>query len=613
MKSLTQKIKNLIGLNHLSSLRLFLGNALAVFSVVLLLFSALIFYVYKPEYGLSLRVMLLAVTMILLYALTWAAVIRQKLVKYYLFTLLFPIAAIAVELVYRRNMRVDYVGCQFYWYLGGISALTAMTMLLMFAGSRRLFRWVSPVMNLLVLILYLYLSLALTYFLFTGVPYDAMTVIGIMQSDTKEAYNYFFNELPWRWMLLFFGVLTTVLCWLAFYVSRVTGEHVRGGKRLPVLLLVLLIGVFSVERLTARSTLWEPILINTARTPYLYWEELFRYQQMRDSRLAFIRGKLAQNSQMTGDDGVFVLLIGESANRKFMSDYGYNKPTTPRQKKLRRDPLAVVFDQAYSCHVITIQVLSMLLTDLNQYDGRKPALTGSVSLIDIANYAGYRTRWFSNQEKVDKFTSAISAIAAGASGECFMCDRQTPQKRVFSDAEMFDALDGKFQSRELIVFHLFGSHTPYGAKVPAAFSFPDGFNSYEKSIYYTDFVVSEATDKLLANGADVVIYVSDHSEDVARGRMHDPRPEKFTIAMTEIPMWIRLSPRYAQKNPEIVAALHRVSQKPFTNDLIFNLMLAMMKINNEFTPARYNLLSDEYCLSPQSLRTLWGERAIFEQ
>ncbi len=613
MKHRPQNIKDIVRLIDLKCYSQFLAIALKVFLVVLLLFIAQLIYVPKREQAVSLRIMSLTVTMIALYALTWSVIIRQQLVKCYLFALLFPIAAIAVELMYKRTMRIDYVSCQFYWYLGGTSALVALTMLLMSSGSRRLLRWVPLAMNLLLFGAYLYLAVVLTYFLFTGIPFDAMTMVGIMQTDAKEAYHYFFYELPGGKMLLFFGALLAVLCWLAFHVFQIARKQTMAGeKRFPLLLLALLAGVACTERLTARSPLFEPILIAVARTPYLYSKELFNYQQTRDSRLAYISKTLAQNSPMNGDDGVFVLMIGESANRNFMSDYGYSKPTTPRQATLRTDPLAVVFDQVYSCHVITVQVLSLMLTDLNQYDGRKLSLTDSVSLIDIANYAGYRTRWFSNHEKVGKFTSAVSAIAAAASEKCFMENLRTPKKSVFSDAEMFDQLELKFQPRELIIFHLFGSHTPYGIKIPADFSCPDGFSSYEKSIYYTDYAVSEMVDKLLANGADVVLFVSDHSEDVAQGRMHDPRPDKFTIAMTEIPMWIRVSSRYAQRNPEVMAALQRVSQKPFTNDLIFNLMLAMMKINNEFTPACYNVLSDDYCLEPQLLRTLGGERLIFE-
>jgi len=144
---------------------------------------------------------------------------------------------------------------------------------------------------------------------------------------------------------------------------------------------------------------------------------------------------------------------------------------------------------------------------------------------------------------------------------------------------------------------------------------PDNFkegselSSYDRSLRYNDYVMELLFRELTKRRINVLVYLSDHSDAVSTGKGHDPRPGIYTREMTEISMWIYLSDSYRNKHPELVAALEKAKDKVFPNDLLFNLML-MMGILNRFNEPRFDLLNDEYCISPKNARTLYGSSPL---
>ena len=55
----------------------------------------------------------------------------------------------------------------------------------------------------------------------------------------------------------------------------------------------------------------------------------------------------------------------------------------------------LLFDHAFSCHTHTVPVLTYALTAKNQYNNQ--LLENAVSIIEMAQSAGYKTVWLSNQ------------------------------------------------------------------------------------------------------------------------------------------------------------------------------------------------------------------------
>lgn len=80
------------------------------------------------------------------------------------------------------------------------------------------------------------------------------------------------------------------------------------------------------------------------------------------------RMDLLKDSVSSNDDGVFVLVIGESENKNFMSVYGYQKPTTPYLNRLKNSKNAIFFSEAHSNYVNTVPALVYALSAKNQYE-----------------------------------------------------------------------------------------------------------------------------------------------------------------------------------------------------------------------------------------------------
>ena len=65
---------------------------------------------------------------------------------------------------------------------------------------------------------------------------------------------------------------------------------------------------------------------------------------------------------------------------------------------MKSNPDFTLFTNAYSCVWYTVPVLEHALTESNFYND-KP-FNESISIIDMAKKAGYKTYWFSNQGSV---------------------------------------------------------------------------------------------------------------------------------------------------------------------------------------------------------------------
>ena len=157
--------------------------------------------------------------------------------------------------------------------------------------------------------------------------------------------------------------------------------------------------------------------------------------------------------EKSGDDGIYVLIIGESHSRRHSSAYGYETDTTPFLRRAAAAPDGVLMKEGYSCHVQTMQVL----------------------------YPHGR------------FDSPVAALASGArqgiwlnTMEDFILWRARPDGALLE--RLPELLQGK---RKLVVVHLMGSHGPYFRRYPEKFRPELEWYPYDKSILYTDTLLEK--------------------------------------------------------------------------------------------------------------------------
>ena len=346
--------------------------------------------------------------------------------------------------------------------------------------------------------------------------------------------------------------------------------------------------------------------------------------------------------------GTVILVIGESASRDYMQAYNPEFPfdnTTWLSSKLEKvsapaqipDDVKInpdyeitaentpnmtpapgkfiIFKNAYASWTQTVPVLQRALTEQSQYNDKE--FYDSVSIIDVARKAGYKTYWFSNQGRYGEFDSAITLVAKTADVSEWTDD-------AFDFSELEDEILLKFFERvdpnenNFIVFHLMGSHIYYNSRYPRRFKkwvTKDGTGmmlaapSYYNSILYTDFVLSKIFDYAAQNlNLQVMIYFSDHGEDLEISH----NPDMFRFEMLRIPLFIYVSPEYEKIFPDRVTTLEKNRKNHFTNDLIYDTFCGLINAPSNRCDAEQDFSSAEYKFNRETLTTMLGQHKLTE-
>lgn len=483
--------------------------------------------------------------------------------------------------------------------------------------------WIlSSLRIILFLFVFLFPLLLIGNRVLSGSGIDKDALIAIRQTDISEAYHFFFEINNGALLLVWLAVCLAVFGYIVFFVFPTRKSFIDGHKKTCIkkavfyCMLSLLPYVFLG---------WFGHLF--IRGPYCYQilsfikdynKSLEQFYSLQEKRSKGLRERLMTDKDQHSFNGKYVLVIGESLNRNRMGCYGFSKETTPFQSEARNNDNFVFFNKAFSCHVHTQRVVPLLLTDLNQYNGKSIDLMEATSIIDIAKAYGFHTAWISGQERISVFNSVISAIAEEADQIVFQ-----QGKRPFRDQESVKVLDSVLaedQDRSFVVVHLYGNHFPYYMAYPSDLQFDelavsphDKITQYDASVFYNDQIISQMFEVVKKNDVDVMIYVSDHSEVMSfRGAGHDTW--NYVQEMAEIPWWIYMSDQYKKEHPDIVRQLQNAMDEVVTNDLVFNLLLRLMGFNNSFVDETLLPGSDNYRIDEHSARTLYGKRElVFEK
>ena len=448
-------------------------------------------------------------------------------------------------------------------------------------------------------LLYLLPLTILAHHLASGRKFTYDSIQAVYQTDTAEALHYAFTD-PTCLVLIAAVIAAAAGLW---FLNRL-GENTpaprafRIGSIVPVLALLPWVW----QELAGREALNRTKVLFTDSLGY--FEVIESYAAGHGERRAEVARRVEQSS---GDDGIYVLILGEAHSRRHSSAYGYPLETTPFLKTAAGAPDCILVKNAYSCHVQTMQVLTMLLTARNQYDPREEAVWPS--LFDVANYCAFETAFLSNQYPHGRFDSPVTALASEAKKnvwlntmEDFLLWRARP------DGALLEKLPEALRSkRGLVVLHLMGSHGPYFKRYPEEFGRDLEMVPYDKSIRYTDFLLGKMVELFRANPrVRAALYLSDHSEIPGIGHAAD----LFEPEMAEIPMFLYLSGALRSERPELEQTLRNNAEKPFTNDLVFELMLDLMGIRHNFGTPELRFASQEYNLTLEKARTLWGTQPL---
>lgn len=429
-------------------------------------------------------------------------------------------------------------------------------------------------------------------------------------NNMSEITSFFDNYLDF--MSLFTAFL---LILLGFLVNRYAGkiaDFLQKHSKLAVVGLAVLLatsfwGVGKVGGLSGSA----PMIRGIYSVSYVY-----KIQQ----KLAEMTADKTNRVELLSDEGnldYLIFIIGESASRHFMGCYGYDVDTTPYSDELVNSKNMYVFTDTISPRSSTALVMPILLSfrdslgkelDINKYD----------PLTDVFNKANYQTYWLSNHEKITKDLSYATFVSSRCNEMVFtsksagnvehytaLCTEDGAMLPYFDD--FLEQNKGKGQ-RSLYVFHFMGSHIRYRDRYPKEFARfgadavkgdwikPNQrplVGEYLNTILYTDYVINEIIQRVKDKNA-VLVYASDHAEEMWQGGFQGHGPSDVSKYMVEIPMQIWLSDSFKAKNPEIAQQVASATNKSFMTDDLVHVLLDLAKIKTkQYDPTR-SVINEAY-------------------
>lgn len=297
------------------------------------------------------------------------------------------------------------------------------------------------------------------------------------------------------------------------------------------------------------------------------------------------------NSNFKEQKQNYILVIGESVDRKHMQIYGYERETTPCFKSLEEE--LFIFKNVKTAHVFTsVAVKSMLRLKNNSKD--------EFFLIHFFQDAGFKTFWLSNQEQMHPFDNTLNRLGSLCNKSVFL--NNLSHIEFLSKLTRSTHLDGDLLAyfrkalndpadKKFIVLHLIGSHFPMNLRYPPEFNIfnlPENYHDrykakfvcdYDNSIRYTDHVLNEIINMLKKdNSSSCMVYLSDHGQD-----MYDTEEcnisSRKTIHAYEIPFVVWLSDKYKEANQKFIKTWDL--NRPFITDKTAYSLIDLARLSHD--------------------------------
>ena len=414
-------------------------------------------------------------------------------------------------------------------------ALLNLALLLPMLFEKHVIRSVLRFIFLAVILLPVFVILG--YYSVTSTVFAPDTLLAIAQTNIQEAIEYAKDNFSCK--TIFLIILTNAF---VFFVAIKNTQKILWNKYNLFLVLfcitACLVGVYKY-----RDNIITDIPKQASKTLAQYKN----FSKERTDRKDNMSKLLLSHKP---EAGVYVLVIGESQNRAHMQAYNYHRATTPWLDSMKNDKNMLLFTKAYSCHTHTVPTLLYALTAKNQYNNI--AVKNAVSVLEVAEAAGFETVWLSNQVKYSAWDTPVTSIASEANQQKWINSTLGESTNTdYFDGKLIEELEKiKITDQMLIVMHLMGNHGSYEQRYPKAFEKYDGKNTidkYDNSIIYNDYVMSQVYKRArkIPNFKGLV-YCSDHADAIDKNLSHDAA--QFDFDMTHIPLYIYLSDSYIQNN-----------------------------------------------------------------
>ena len=204
----------------------------------------------------------------------------------------------------------------------------------------------------------------------------------------------------------------------------------------------------------------------------------------------------------------YVLIIGESMRKDYMSLYGYPIKTTPFLDTVN----GIILNNYYSAAPNTQPSLQRTL-----YRNEKNKTIYTDNIISLLKAANIKTYWLSNQGRIGEFDTMAARLGKNADYHFFTKKLGYDSEKIFDNKlipEFEKIIEKDPQKPKLVILHLMGSHPEFCERLPYKvdnYFINQKMSCYLESIKYTDKFIEMINQTLIKNRAPFsIIYFSDH-------------------------------------------------------------------------------------------------------
>ena len=424
----------------------------------------------------------------------------------------------------------------------------------------------------------------------------------ILQTNLHEALEYITNlplvlqlTLPLLLIIIIYALIKSILHQHLAYSFR------KSNRFFPIIAFATactIIG-YSIYILPTKAKTFMTI-ISTQQ----YFTSIKAYKNNRIEQLKSLK---ATPNNAVQRPHTIILVIGESAARPYMKAFNESMPddTTPWLTQAKSNANMMLFNNAFACAHATVPALEHALTEANYYNNKE--FNETLSIIDIAKKAGYKTYWFSNQGKIGPYDTPITLVAETADIALWSNEKQ------YDDSLLPYLNSINKDENNFVVFHLYGSHIYYHHRYPQNYQkWTDPgeqgkIADYKNSLLFTDNVLKEiynyGREKL---NMDAMIYLSDHGSTPGIVR----NPDTVMPIVFHIPLFVYLSPSYQNEHQLVAQTLKNNTQQYFTNDLLYNLVCGVLDVESNHYDESESLASPKYRFDLTNLKTNMGTESL---
>lgn len=421
-------------------------------------------------------------------------------------------------------------------------------------------------------------------------PLTITSILVLSNTNSQEALEFISLKASAGLLLLLGYVLLFILS------LRYIPKYETTKPSLIAIVVVVLISTFFISENAFQKRLIRKGVPQIAKVAFSYLEQRELYNAVKQD---VVVRKLDAEATLIANKQVFVLIIGESCNRKHMSIYGASRQTTP--KLGNRDDL-YVFTDVVSPYSNTISSVLSILSESNLENNK--SFKNSIDIFDVFSSAGFKTFWLSNQPPIGIWENMVTIFAKKADHcEFVNVTSNSSFEAILStsyDSKLFDPFAKALQdtaNKKLIILHLMGSHSAYAKRYPSEYNIFQGANTkeeliaeFDNSILYNDFIVDSlftllsTANKLEDKQYFLAIYLSDHGENVydELDRVGHDYSKSLPKANVEIPFILWLPQNYAGLYSCRIIAIDSNINKPFVSDDLFHSIIDLNSIETSY-------------------------------